>query len=438
MSSTSPSSAAEAPGAPRQGDAPAPLRPHVEPGPGPDSPLGVRDFRLYFGGQFVSLVGMWMQMGAMGWIFAHMTESKTAQAMVGVIQAIPMGLLGPHAGVLADRRERRRILIVTQALMGLLALGASAFIFADQLTLAVIYGFAFIGGCIAAFDFPAMQGIVPQLVPPRLIPKAVALNGAIFHGSRAIGFGLAGLILVFASPGWAFVGNAASYLAVIYSLLLIAPRPPSAGLGKPSRQDRREGFQYVKQEKIVGTMIALTALVTALLMPVFAVFMPMVATQMFHAKAWQYGMLAGASGLGAFTGAFSLMRVPADRRGRTMLVTVLLSGSMLAVFSRLSSPFVGAAVILVMNFASSLTLGLVSTVIQVMVPDRLRGRVMGIFGMTFAALMPPCGLLWGVIADATSLRAVILGLATAFTLGATTLLMKSGVYKMGAPSPAAH
>src|SRR5262249_49581804 len=153
----------------------------------------------------------------------------------------------------------------------------------------------------------------------------------------------------------------------IYSLVIIAPRPPAAAPGKSSKEDRREGMAYVKREKVVLTMILLTALVTSLLMPVFAVFGNMVATQMFHANAWQYGMLAAASGVGSLAGAFALLRVPAERRGRTMLYTVLVSGTLLAVYSQLRSPYEAAAVVVVMNFASSLTLGLISTTIQVVV-----------------------------------------------------------------------
>jgi hypothetical protein len=166
-------------------------------------------------------------------------------------------------------------------------------------------------------------------------------------------------------------------------------------------------------------------------MPVFAVFMPMIATKMFHAREWQMGMVMAASGLGAVTGSVLMMRVAPARRGRTLLAMVGVASVMTVVLSRMTSPYAAAAVIIVLNGASSLGLGLAATIIQVVVPDRLRGRVMGIYGLTFMALMPPFALLWGYVADWTSLATLVLGLGVGYGVLGAALLLATGVHRLG-------
>jgi MFS family permease len=400
----------------------------------PHSPLAVRDFRVYFFGQFVSLVGMWMQMLAQGWVITRMTGSTAVMGQIAFIQSIPMGLFSMRAGLLADRHDRRKILIVTQVLLAILAAALGAMIYWGKLTLPAIYVYAVLVGVVAAFDFPAQQALVPQLVPPALIPKAVGLNQVIFHGSRLVGPALAGILLAITSEAAVFFANALSYLAVIYSLVIIPSRPIAArapaGLtppGAPARGGIGEGLSYVRGERTVFTMIATTGLITVFLMPIFAVFMPMVGTRLFHTSEAELGMVMGASGLGSLLGALAMMRVPPVTRGRFLLWSVTVAGAATAFLSQVHSPYAAAAVIFVLNLHSSLTLGLSATIIQQIVPDRLRGRVMGLYGMTFAALMPPFSLLWGHVADWTSLRVLVLGLGGAYGVFGLSLLLGSGV-----------
>jgi MFS family permease len=404
------------------------------------SPLSVRDFRVYWIGQFISLVGMWTQMVAQGWIVTRLTDSTATFGQISFISSVPMLLLTMPAGVLADRIDRRKILICTQFLLAAVAFGYAALVHAGQLRLIHVYLIAVLSGTIIAFDFPAQSAIVPQLVPRELIPKAIGLNQAIFHGSRFLGPALAGILMVVASPAAAFLANGLSYFAVIYSLLIIPSRPKPAGAPPaPGLRAITEGLSYVRRHKTVLVLVSLTALQTVFLMPIFAIFMPMIATRMFHADALGLGIVMGASGLGSVAGSLGMLRVPAHARGRAIVLAAAFASVGAVTISYVHTAPTAALIIVVMSGASSIALGLAATTIQVVVPEKLRGRVMGIYGMTFTALMPPFALIWGYVGDATSLHTLVLALGSAFGLTSLALLFATGIWRMpvaGAATPA--
>ncbi len=412
----------------------------------PMSPLAIRDFRVYWLGQAVSLVGMWTQMVAQGWILTEVMHVSTATfGWMSVVGSIPMMLLSMPGGVVADRFDRRKILIISQLLFAALAFTYAALVYSDQLTLVHMFTLAAIAGVIMSFDFPAQQALVPQLVPPALIPKAVGLNQAVFHGSRFLGPAIAGLLMTYLSTGAAFVANGLSYFAVIYSLVIIrslakpggAPVPDGAAASK-GKGGMAEGLAYVRTEPVLMALIGLTGLITTFVMPIFAVFMPMFATKMFHATKGEFGMVMAASGLGAVIGSLSMMRVPAAVRGRMIVVGAAVATCGIVALSYMESPYTASAIIVVLNSATALTLGLSATTIQVMVPNALRGRVMGIYMLTFTTLMPPFALLWGYVADATSLHTLMLMLGLGFGATALTLLSATRIWSMqpgAAPPP---
>jgi MFS family permease len=401
------------------------------------SPLSVRDFRVYWIGQFISLVGMWTQMVAQGWIITRLTNSAATFGQISFVSSLPMLLLTMPAGVLADRIDRRKILICTQFLLAAVAFSFAALVHAAQLRLIHVYAIAVVSGTIIAFDFPAQSAMVPQLVPRELIPKAIGLNQAIFHGSRLLGPALAGILMVVASPAAAFLANGLSYFAVIYSLLIIPSRAKPVGAAPaPGLRAISEGLGYVRGHKTVFVLICLTGLQTVFLMPIFAVFMPAIATRLFHADALGLGIVMGASGLGSVVGSLGMLRVAAHARGRAIVLAAGVAALGAVIISYVHTALTAALVIVLMSGAFSMALGLGATTIQVVVPEALRGRVMGIYGMTFTALMPPFALLWGYVGDATSLHTLVLALGLAFGVTSLALLFVTGIWRMPAAGAA--
>ena len=414
------------------------------------SPLSIRDFRVYWIGQFVSLVGMWTQMVAQGLVITRLTKSASIFAWISFLSSIPMALLIMPAGVVADRFDRRKILIVTQVLLACVAFLYAGLVMGGQLTLGRVELIAMGAGVIAAFDFPAQSAIVPQLVPPALIPRAIALNQAIFHGSRFLGPVVAALLIWQVGPSSAFVANGLSYFAVIFSLLIIKSRvipkmaadaAPAGGAGTgavlapavarpPRKGGMGEGFAYVRKHPVVLALIGLTALVTMFAMPVNIVFMPLICKQVFHASDAELGIVMGGSGLGAVVGTLLMMRVPAIARGKVIVAAVVSATLGLVTLSFMESPYTAALVMLVTSGSTALAMGLSATTIQVIVPDALRGRVMGIYGMTFVAIMPPFSLLWGLVGDATSLHTLVRALGLAFGTTAMILLAATRIWRM--------
>jgi MFS family permease len=404
------------------------------------SPLSVRDFRVFWIGQFISLVGMWTQMMAQGIVVTELTRSASVIAWISLICAVPMWVLIMPAGVLADKRDRRKILIVTQILLAMVAFAFAGLVWGGHLRLYHVFFLGIAANTIAAFDFPAQQALVPQLVPAPLIPKAVALNQAIFHGSRIIGPALAGLLIyLLHSKATAFLANGLSYFAVIYSLVIIPSRPVAAA---PARKKgdggMAEAIRYVRAHPIVLALIGLTGLVTAFVMPISIVFMPLICKKVFESSDTQMMVVMAASGVGAVIGSFLMLRVPAQARGKVIFVCVCTATLGVVTLSYAGSIPVAAVILSGTSFSTALALGLSSTTIQVMVPNQLRGRVMGLYGMTFVAIMPPFAVLWGYLGDFTSLHVMLVSLGLGFGTCALTLLAATGVWRMNPAAPPAE
>jgi MFS family permease len=398
----------------------------------PSSPLGVRDFRVYWIGQLVSLVGMWAQMVAQAWVITDLTNNARVFGWLSFLSSLPMGILLLPAGVVADRMDRRKILVATQILLAGIAFAYAALVHSGHLTLVYVFVLASLVGCIGAFDFPAQQALVPQLVPAPLIPKAIGLNQAIFHGSRFLGPVLAaGLLMI--DKAAAFVINGVSYFAVVYSLLIIPSRPKV--VMKKDAGGMGEAFRYLGQHKVVMSLIGLTALATIFVMPVNMVFMPLLARNVFHATELQFGIIMCASGLGAVVGSVSMMRVPAERRGRVIVGASAMASTGVLLISAVSSPYLAALALLVTSLSTALAFGLSATTITMIVPNELRGRVMGIYGMTFVAVMPVFALLWGYVADLTSLHVLLVTLGVGFGVTSMALLLSTGIWAMKPPVP---
>src|SRR5258705_635067 len=360
-----------------------------------------RNFRLFFGGQSVSLIGTWITRVATSWLVYRLTGSALLLGVVGFCGQIPTLLLAPIAGALVDRWDRHRILLVTQVLSMLQSLALALLVFSGTITVAYILALQVFQGIINAFDTPARQAFVVQMVEDRAdLPNAIALNSSMVNGSRIIGPSIGGIIIAAVGEGWCFLLDAISYLAVVASrrAMRAAPRPRAAADPR-LRDEMRVGFEYVSRFAPVRSALLLLSLVSILGMP-YTVLMPVISATVLHGGPHTLGFLMTGSGLGALGGALYL----ASRRtvlglGRVMVISTAVFGAGLIAFSLsrtlwlalLVLPFVGAGIMV--------TMAATNPIIQTIVSEELRGRVMAFYTMAFLGTAPIGSLLAGVAAD---------------------------------------
>ena len=368
------------------------------------SALRHRDFRLYWCGQAISLTGTWMQMMAQGWVVTDLTTDAFVLGLLNAAGALPMLLLSLKGGELADRVEKRRILIVTQAAMMLLALTFSALVYRGLHAIWPVFAMSVLLGIATAFDLPAAQAMPPELVEPGEIPDAVALMQSIFHGARLLGPALAGVLIARLGLGSAFLANGVSFIAVLFTLTAISPRPPREARGGPPRAGGAsrigEGFAYVRGDAATRSLVALTALVTGLVFPFLSVLMVYyVRYALGTDDARVMGALMSTSGLGSLAGATAILSGSAASRRGWVLAGIL--GIVLALFGlsvAAALPEVLPCVAL-LSFSVASLMGRVAQTVQERVPGELRGRVMGIYSLSFTGVLPFAALLWSFLID---------------------------------------
>jgi MFS family permease len=391
--------------------------------PGRFGVLGHRAFRVYWLGQAVSLVGTWMQLAAAAWVIVELTASKTSIAAISFVASLPVLGLAIHGGGVADRHDRRKVLIVTQVAFAAIAFVYAGLLAAGLLSVTLLYVLAIASGVATAYDLPVQQAIIPDLVPRRDIPGAIALYQVIFHGSRLIGPALAAALLTLAAPALAFVANGVSFFAVIYSLAII-PSPPRPE-NRPGAHGFAEGMRYILGHRDVRVLIGFAGLTTTFVFPFLIVFMAVYAKTAVGGGAGTVGLCMSASGAGALLGALALLRVAATRRGPTLIAACALAAIFLGAisFARHAAPLIAA--IGAMSFCVSLALGIATTILQVTVPTELRGRVMGVYRMMWNGLIPSAALVLGVVADDIGLRATLRLMAGAYALLALPWLTRA-------------
>jgi MFS family permease len=381
-----------------------------------------RDFRLYWFGQGISLVGTWMQMMAQGWVVTGLTSAAWVLGALNVTGTFPILMLSMQGGAFADRYEKRRILIVTQIAMMLLAFTFAGLMFSHRIVLWHVFALAFLLGIATAFDFPAAQALPPELVQREEIPKAVALMQAVFHGSRFIGPALAGIVVAKFGEGSAFLGNGLSFLAVIATLMLIADRKRPDGAQK-RRGGMGEGFRYVRGNPTVRGLMELVALTTMLVFPFIVVLMLYFVRHVLRVDARNMGLIMSASGLGSLIGALVLLFGNSLTFRRWLVAGILGIGIGLTGISMAHTVRASVPLVLILSFSVSSLMGRISQTIQGIVPNELRGRVMGIFGIAFTGLMPYAALLLSWLTDVIGFARTLQGCVVLYVvLGFLVLL----------------
>jgi MFS family permease len=394
--------------------------------------LKYRNYRLWFTGQLVSLFGTWMQTTAQGYLVFQLTQSPAYLGYVGFAAGVPAWLFTLYGGVIADRMPRRTLMLITQTAMMILAFVLAGLVFADLVQPWQIVTLAFLLGIANAFDGPARLAFVVELVDREDLTNAIALNATMFNLATATGPAIAGITYALIGPAWCFLLNGLSFLAVIWALLRMKLAPPKPAAKRGSTwADLGEGVRYILRHPAIRTLIGLVGM-TSLFGISFATLFPAWAVDVLGGDATTNGLLQSARGLGALLSALVLASLGRSRfKGKLLTLGTIAFPLLLLLFvfvralplALLVLVGTGIAVILIMNVANALVQGLV--------PDALRGRVMSVYSMTFFGCMP-LGALWiGAVAEyASAPIAMTIGALVSLAFGALLFVFAPWVRRL--------
>ncbi len=361
-----------------------------------------RNFRLFFAGQSVSLIGTWITRVATSWLVYRLTGSELVLGIAGFCGQIPTLIITPFAGVLVDRIDRRRILLLTQGASLVQSALLAVLTFTNVITVTQIILLQIVQGVINSFDTPARQAFVSEMVEDRRdLPNAIALNSSMVNGSRIIGPSIGGLLIAGFGEGWCFAVDAISYMAVIASLLAmrVDRRRHDGTVEMHLLEELRHGWNYVSHSVPIRSALTLVAIVSTAGTP-YTVLMPAIAARVLHGGPNTLGLLMTATGVGALTGALYLaQRETVVGLGRIIMYATLVFGAGLVVFSMTTSLWMACVVLAIAGGGFMVHLAATNTILQTIVEERLRGRVMSFYTMAFFGTVPIGSLLGGVVAD---------------------------------------
>jgi MFS family permease len=368
-------------------------------------------FRRYILGSAVSDTGTWMQVMAQGWVMSSLTDRGFLLGLTAAAAGVPTILLAMKGGEAADRYDKRKILIWTQVVQIFLALILGFLVYTGRIQIWHVIILALCLGTCIAFEMPAINALVPEIVPKDQIATAIALDRSVFHGSRLVGPSVAGLFVGWWGAASAFFCNAVTFLALIIALASLPPRP----IGTAEEEEQRktgfkEGLVYVRNDRTILCMIALIALSTIFVFPFLSAMLPLYVRHILHLGPEPMGYLMAVSGSGSLLGALGLLSVPRHLRFRFMTGAVIIVGLALCSMSRADGFVLSAISMGVLAIGLSANFGLAATIVQERAPGPLRGRISAIFGLSFFGLTPVGSLLTPFFADLVGLRiALVVG-----------------------------
>jgi MFS family permease len=358
-----------------------------------------RNFQLFFSGQLISLTGTWMQTVAQSWLVYRLTGSSLLLGSVGFANQIPVFLMAPVGGMAADRFNRQRIVIATQVASMILAIVLALLTLTHVVKVWHIFVLAALLGVVNAFDIPGRQSFLVDMVGREDLMNAIALNSSMFNGARVVGPAIAGILVAKIGEGWCFFANGVSYIAVIVGLLMMRVDCPTRSKSDSPLEDIIEGFSWVSHTGPIRALLLLLGVVSLVGMP-YTVLMPVFADHILHGGAKGLGILMGFTGIGALFGALTLA-LRTGIKGLSKLISICCAGfgvSLIAfAFSKLF--WLSAFLLIPVGFFIMLQMACSNTLIQAMVPDALRGRVMAVYSMMFMGMAPFGALLGGALAD---------------------------------------
>ncbi|MGA7221771.1 MAG: MFS transporter [Candidatus Acidiferrales bacterium] len=359
-----------------------------------------RNFKLFFAGQSISLIGTWMTRLATGWLVYRLTHSALLLGIVSFAGQICAFLLGPVAGVWVERLNRRKLLVWTQALAAAQSLAMAALTLAHVITLWEIIALAAFQGLINAFDMPGRQSFLVQMVEDRNdLSNAIAINSSMANGARLVGPAIAGLVIAAVGEGWCFLIDGVSYFAVIASLLLMRIKPLDIRLRASSMLEQmREGWDYVRAFRPIRSILLLFVLISLMGYP-YMVLLPIFAGHVLRGGATTLGWLTGASGIGALTSAISLaVRKSLAGLTRMLQIAAAMLGGALILFGLSHTLWVSLLLMVFAGFGMIQSASVSNTIIQALVAEDKRARVMGYYTMAFFGGAPFGSLLAGALA----------------------------------------
>jgi MFS family permease len=358
-----------------------------------------RNFQLFFSGQLISLIGTWMQSVAQAWLVYHKTGSALLLGSVGFASQFPVFLVAPFGGITADRVNRQRLVIATQIASMILAGILAWLTLSHRVEVWHIFALAGLLGIVNAFDIPGRQSFLVDMVGKEDLMNAIALNSSMFNGARVIGPAIAGILVSKIGEGWCFAANSLSYIAVIVGLLLMRVQSKPRISQHSPIEDIIEGFRWVNRTKIIRALLILIGLVSLVGMP-YTVLMPIFADKILHSGARGLGILMGATGVGALFGALTLAAKSGGVKGLGRWITISCAtlGISLFCFAFSSSFWLSAAFLLPAGYSMMLQMACSNTLIQTIVPDQLRGRVMSVYSMMFMGMAPFGAFFGGALA----------------------------------------
>jgi MFS family permease len=359
-----------------------------------------RNFQLFFSGQLISVTGSWMQNIAESWLVYRLTGSALLLGAAGFASQIPVFLVAPLGGIVADRFNRQRIVIGTQIASMILALILAILTLTNLIHVWHIFVLAVLLGIVNAFDIPARQSFLVDMVGKEDLMNAIALNSSMFNGARIIGPAVAGILVAKIGEGWCFFANGISYVAVIAGLWMMrVSRPAQLAAHGPALAHLVEGYRFVRHTGPIWALLLLLGLVSLVAMP-YTVLMPVFADQILHGGARGLGILMGATGVGALFGALTLAtRTGVLGLGRWIAFSCGGFGLSLVLFSLSRHFWLSVVLLFPVGFCMMLQMAASNTLIQAMVPDQLRGRVMAMYTMMFMGMAPFGSLFSGALAE---------------------------------------
>jgi len=392
-----------------------------------------RNYRLFFAGQGISLVGSWITRIATSWLVYRLTGSELLLGVVAFAGQIPLLVLAPIAGVLADRWNRHRLLVVTQALSAVQSLVLAVLTMTGRITVTEIIVLQVVQGIINSFDTPARQAFVVEMVDEREdLPNAIALNSSLFNATRILGPTIGGILIAAVGEGWCFMVDAISYIAVILSLLAMRMiREPSMRPRMNMMEELRSGATYAFGFAPVREILLNVALIGTMGMP-YATLMPVIASKVLHGGPHTLGILMTASGTGALIGTFYLAyRHTIVGLGKVIVFGSVMLGVGLIAFSLSHSLLTSVLVLPLVGAGMMLQSAAANTILQTVVDEELRGRVMAFYTVAVLGTMPIGSLLAGILADRIGAQRTIL-------FGALACLAGAGWFSFRRPMLARH
>ncbi len=390
--------------------------------------LAHRNFQLYFAGQAISLIGFWLQQVGMGWFVFQLTHSAFWVGTVAALGGLPFLLITPFAGVFIDKVNRQKLLIWTQVADAVIALILGASIITNSASLAIIIPLAAANGLIGSIDLPARLTFIVEMVGKRDLASAIPINNAVFNGARFIGPALAGVLIAYFGVGWTFIFNAISYIPGIWAIYAMRPvygYKPDANVHP--LESLKAGIKYSFTHAQISIFIILAAASAIFIWP-YQTLMPVIAQNVFGKGAGGYGSLLSAIGAGSLTGAiFTSAMSRKNNKGSFILAGLVISSLALMLFVINRNFMIAHVLLFVIGFALLVEVATLNTLVQLVSPDKLRGRIMAVYITMFVGMMPLGNGLAGTIAHKTSAMFTI-GLGAIIVLAVGLLLFMRGAF----------